>query len=483
MKRYLLLLVFAPFFITACKGPKIDGLAENPFKNFSPFVDSIKKSSSTVRTKSTSIVKSINREAFGLDPEYKPELLKLDNILKESVAKVDLSNGFKQSIRLAVEANPTILAHREAVLAKRSAIGVNEAKKDFQVTGSVYSGLEDISDGTGGVAVVLNANRLVYDGGLLDSTTTALTFEAEAAQYKYAAAMDQKALELAKIWLDLDRYEKLNKKIESRLNVLGPLIDQLERVADAGVGDVSQVASAQRTVSSIRVVQTNISESYAQAKVDFLNAFGSLPESGTYNSEMISKLMPKEITKKMVENAPAIKGEFASYLAAEAGVASIIAKDKFKIGLETRLTRPFGGSGYDSDESIGLVFNKTIYNGEMRAPELRSAQANVKRAIANLQAVHREGERIVQASLQNIQSMDKAIILANNKSKITSDEIAYLRQQLIIGGSTLENVLSAEARFYDSEANIINFSAEQKKSELSILAALGLIGPALGLKP
>ena len=51
-------------------------------------------------------------------------------------------------------------------------------------------------------------------------------------------------------------------------------------------------------------------------------------------------------------------------------------------------------------------------------------------------------------------------------------EIVPLRQQLIIGGSTLETVLSAEARLYEAESQEINF-ADKRKSQLLIASTLG----------
>ena len=64
----------------------------------------------------------------------------------------------------------------------------------------------------------------------------------------------------------------LQKQIDARLAILDPLIEQLEKVAEAGIGDMSKVTAAQRTVSGIRVTQTNISEGLAKARLDFLNA-------------------------------------------------------------------------------------------------------------------------------------------------------------------------------------------------------------------
>ena len=46
-----------------------------------------------------------------------------------------------------------------------------------------------------------------------------------------------------------------------------------------------------------------------------------------------------------------------------------------------------------------------------------------------------------------------------------TEEISYLRQQLVIGGSTLDSVLTAEAHLYDAEAKEINFW--QRKENLN----------------
>ena len=63
--------------------------------------------------------------------------------------------------------------------------------------------------------------------------------------------------------------------------------------------------------------------------------------------------------------------------------------------------------------------------------------------------------------------MEKAILIARENAKLTSDEIVYLRQQLIIGGSTLDSVLSAEARLYEAESKEIKFLTEKYKSEVA----------------
>ena len=57
---------------------------------------------------------------------------------------------------------------------------------------------------------------------------------------------------------------------------------------------------------------------------------------------------------------PGLVGGYEAYKAALARLEAIEAKGEFSIGFETKLQRPFGGSGYDSDESVGLVLRKTL---------------------------------------------------------------------------------------------------------------------------
>ena len=71
--------------------------------------------------------------------------------------------------------------------------------------------------------------------------------------------------------------------------------------------------------------------------------------------------------------------------------------------------------------------------------------------------------------------MDNAITLAKINAENLSEEIKYLKQQLIIGQSTLDSVLSAEARLYDAQSKEINFMASRMLAELTLLSTFGLL--------
>ena len=80
-----------------------------------------------------------------------------------------------------------------------------------------------------------------------------------------------------------------------------------------------------------------------------------------------------------MQSSPLLKSQYASYQSSLARVKALRAKDGFDVGFEARAMRPFAGSEYDSDESIGLVGRKTLFNGGMLESEIKEAEAIIRR--------------------------------------------------------------------------------------------------------
>ena len=224
-----------------------------------------------------------------------------------------------------------------------------------------------------------------------------------------------------------------------------------ERVADAGVGDVTKVTAAQRTVAAIRIEQSNISNGLAQAKLEFRNAFGVVNSNVSYDSDFILGLLPSKIDETLAEESPLLLAQYATYQAGLSDIVALQAKNEFNVGFEARAMRPYAGSGYDSDESLGFVARRVLYNGGMLESEIEEARSLVEASVEQIKASYREGARTVKTALQSIESMNKAILVARKNAEVTANEIVYLPQQLVIGGSTLDSVLAAEARLYEAD--------------------------------
>ena len=97
-------------------------------------------------------------------------------------------------------------------------------------------------------------------------------------------------------------------------------------MAEAGIGDVSKVTAAQRTVSAIRVEEARIVEGLAQAELEFENAFGTVSDGITFDHDFLANLVPQEINEEFVQNSPLLKSQYASYQASLAVLKSLRAK-------------------------------------------------------------------------------------------------------------------------------------------------------------
>lgn len=460
-RNHLLFIIAAVVMVAGCQGPDVYKVMKQPLDALRGGVVALDQKIGPVKTK--------------------PNPESMSDLLNNAHATAASGETFSELMASAIMDDPTIVSGFRELDAKRSLIDISEAQKQFQLSGTIYGGVEDISDGENGIALALDANRLLFDGGRSDLNISSAEITAEATRHLLQARLDQRALSLANVWVDLERYEALNEEIGGRLIVLGPLITQLEKVADAGIGDVTQVAAAQRTVSRIKVTQAEVAEKLDQARVNFINSFGVMANNIRFDGDFVSNSLPVEIGARLIENAPKLRSDYATYLSSSIKLSAVKAKDSFTVDFRGRVTRPFGNSGRDSDESVGLVINRTLYDGDKLAAEISEADSRLKLSAANLKATFREGLRTVQNAQKTIDSSINGLKLARDNANVAADEIKYLRKQLVIGGSTLDSVLRAEANLYDAVSTEINLLAEKRKAELIILSTLGLLAPALGL--
>lgn len=408
--------------------------------------------------------------------------LDLEELVVGSRSKVEFDAGFVKALAQAVEQDPDVKAAKNESEASIAKVRATETGRDTQINATVLGGIEDLTEETVGVAAILKANRMLYDGGMLGARIDADTYFAKAVDQVYLLRRSESASDLAHTWIDLELFQSLTDLINRRLSVLDPLLSQLEKVASSGVGDVSQVVSAQRIVSSILVAEADVAANYQQAKITFVNGFGRLPGKVSYGSAWISEAIPTSTPKALVERSPGLLSHYWAYRAAEASVVAVKAQDNFNIGLSAQLQRPFGGSGANSDESVGFVLTKKLYQGDQLSSQISNAEATVKARAAQVLAGYRESELIISGARETIKSLDVAIKLARKNAASSQDEIDYLRKQLIIGGSTLESVLSAEARLYSAESKEIGFVADRRKAEVAILAISGIFSKMLESK-
>ena len=162
-----------------------------------------------LRQKPASIVKVVKDSVQSVVPKSNSAEriggLSLGAIVDGSLARDALGSDFNEVMKTALVKDPVIISARRNADAKFSAIQSAKAQKDFQVSSTVYGGIEDITDNTKGVALALNASRLVFDGGALDAQIEAAKFQAESSKLKFVVTVNERALKLGELWVELEK--------------------------------------------------------------------------------------------------------------------------------------------------------------------------------------------------------------------------------------------------------------------------------------
>ena len=109
----------------------------------------------------------------------------LTEILDELISVVNEGTDFAAAISVALKGSFGNIP-KKVMEAKLAAVETTKAGKDYRVSSTFYGGIEDITDNVKGVALGLNASRLIFDSGLLDTQIASKIFEAETARIKFA---------------------------------------------------------------------------------------------------------------------------------------------------------------------------------------------------------------------------------------------------------------------------------------------------------
>jgi outer membrane protein TolC len=298
----------------------------------------------------------------------------------------------------------------------------------------------------------------------------------------YRQTLNENLLEAAQTWVTLREATRLNTLTQERLEVVRPLFGQVETVANSGVVDRSIVSAARRLVNDIRAAEVDTQDQLRQARTAFRRTFGKLPGSSAYNSEFVATRTKAKVGESHILIAPQVVSQFLRYQQSLANLESAKAQDSTRFALEANINEPLGDTTEEGSRTAGLVISRTFYDGKRTQARINQASVRVVEARDTLQAAYREQGRAVFGFKESLDSVYSTIALARDAHAIAQEEVDTFRRQLAIGQSSLESVLQAEVRLYQAESELIRLDAAKTNLQLNLLAALGRLPEAFGIR-
>jgi len=133
--------------------------------------------------------------------------------------------------------------------------------------------------------------------------------------------------------------------------------------------------------------------------------------------------------------------------------------------------------------SAGVVVTVPFYSGGFNYSNVREAQANVERAVADITASERFAVQNVGVSWADLQVARASI--QNSKLEIAAAKLAFegVQEEAKVGARTTLDVLDAEQEYLDARVRLVAVERDEAVATYQLLAAMGkLTVEHLGLK-
>jgi outer membrane protein, adhesin transport system len=392
---------------------------------------------------------------------------------------VNLSKGIWGSVSDAVKNNEgfqaAILLEDEAM----SMIGVAKSVKQIQYSGQstiggIFESGNDSDDDTKGIAASFNISKLLYDGGQSQSSINqasarALIFQSERKVLGNKIALEA-ALSWVEIWYSQERLGLLSLGSEK----LDSLINKMDRMAVSGMIDSSILEASKAQLVDISLQRKMLEADLAASEIRFKRYFS---KKGI-NLEKPSFLLPIEKVKIEVnewKKAPSLEASVATFLVARNEVLGAEAAFKPRAIARAGVNSPMK-NGDTTDKSLGVLIEYTFGDGGKRRSKLKASQAKLESAKAKVKDTQLMLQTELNSTLARLSAVDYSIPLLRNKLKLTKANVKTLRSQLNTGQSTLEKLIAAEIKLFNTDNNLMRKEAELHGLILKISSLTGALG-------
>lgn len=328
----------------------------------------------------------------------------------------------------------------------------------------------------------------LFQGFQTMNTVKQLEFGKRGKYYEFVDASEQLGLEATRTYLDVLRYRQLLDYAKESYGVHKGIYDQIEQKVKAGVGRRVDLEQAAGRLALSETNMINESSNLHDVSARYARLIGEEPPTDLAPAPAMQDKLPrdKDLLVSAVRSSPA-------YLAAQEGVRAAQSDLKVKRGafsptLDLRAHAEKTDNlnsvyGTHDKQSVALVFNINLFRGGADKARLGVAAERYNSALDLRDKACRDLQQTVR--------------IASNDAHKLSEQMGYLRQhalstekardaylkQFDIGQRTLLDVLDSENELYDSKRALANADYDNKLAQARVLAASGLLLPALQLKP
>ena len=364
-----------------------------------------------------------------------------------------------------------ILAAEMAILDAKREAEIIATARELQLNSSLQAGSMSISDEKNGVLGTLNVDQLITDFGQTDAKILQAEANVALASLNYLNTVENQLLEAA---LALNAWESgydLMNLTYSKQVIATPLIDNLRRLSAAGQIDAIQLSTAEQIVAQLDLTNAQTREAINKAEVTLKKFFGTTPDKLKIDLQDLARFVEKSekfkpnhsLSYRLAEQRKAI---------AELSLLEHKSSNRGSLVVRSKIDVP-AADNMDADASVGFVYSRKLRDGgrhekisEQLEVKIRQTESDLLGATIDVKTRHSE----LQAAKSYLQAANelRLKLIGNVES-----QISQLEDQLAIGSTSFNELLSANVELYQLERELIEAKSDTIKTNLELVALNG----------
>ncbi|WP_187430848.1 Outer membrane efflux protein BepC [Roseobacter fucihabitans] len=406
--------------------------------------------------------------------------------------------SLEDSILFVLETNPEIKAaeaNKQAIefeLDQARSFWAPRVEFEGRSEGSINNGTRTTDQGASddalfGYEVSARITQRLYDGKSTRSEIERQAYRIDAAAYRVLERSEFLSLEAIRVYSDVIRTQALTEKARLNLAYHRDIMARIQSAYDNGVLGIADLQQAEERLflAEDTLIQFELTDT--DARILFLETVGVTPDNLQSVPEIGARL-PGNLDDTLAtawRHNPTILF-FQSDIGAAEALSRQANANRFPtldLEAETRYGEDVRGfEGEVNDASIGLVLRYEIQGNRKRGQREEQIR-RVSEQRARLLTQSRLVEREVRQSWSNLKSTQRRVGLLDRQATLSRDLLASYEREFDVGARSLIDVLNTQNALFQAEVNLMNARSLEVFVKYRLLAAAGILLPALGITP
>lgn len=393
-----------------------------------------------------------------------------------------------EAVSRAMQNNPQILAARTEAEAARFEITAADSQRNTRfglIANPGYGRIRGLG-GDQSTDFGFQAVKPIYDGSRIDNDVARQSSALAAANQRFEVARTDIAQRVADAYVEVVKQKRLATLAQDYVNVIAGLRDRVEEIVRLDRGRAYDLLQTTSRLNQAKLSLASREGARDEAWANLLQLIGApiasveTPES----PQITTHSLPEALAT--LEDHPAILTARAQVEYARGTARIAAAWQKPTISVRGAVNSPEvtrGDRQWLGGYQVGLVTDWNPFDGGQGAARAQAAEAQVRAAEENVQAVRRELSTEVSRHWSQMRTREaRAGTLSTVVTSTDQVRVAYW-EQFQIGRRSMIDLLNAENETYQARLNAETELSELLQVKYRLVGAEALLINQLGIAP